>query len=115
MIFASATTSIDKTSNLDYGDVVMGKDQGMLNSGVNVSGRLRLEKKEMKMYNKNAVRKPVNVLGSSGATSGLSSSLAFTPIQGIELVNPNAMAEKLKRANEDLKGYFSSKTAQPSK
>ena len=27
--------------------------------------------------------------GSSGATSGLSSSLAFTPIQGIELVNPN--------------------------
>jgi U4/U6 small nuclear ribonucleoprotein PRP31 len=115
MIFASATTSMDKTSNLDYGDVVMGKDQGMLNSGVNVSGRLRLEKKEMKMYNKNAVRKPVNVLGSSGATSGLSSSLAFTPIQGIELVNPNAMAEKLKRANEDLKGYFSSKTAQPSK
>ena len=27
--------------------------------------------------------------GIGGATSGLSSSLAFTPIQGIELVNPN--------------------------
>ena len=31
--------------------------------------------------------------GSSGATSGLSSSLAFTPIQGIELANPNQAAQ----------------------
>ena len=29
--------------------------------------------------------------GSSGNTSGLSSSLAFTPVQGIELSNPHAL------------------------
>ncbi|RKP09298.1 hypothetical protein THASP1DRAFT_14459 [Thamnocephalis sphaerospora] len=37
--------------------------------------------------------------GSSGATSGLSSSLAFTPVQGIELENPEARAQKLKDLN----------------
>ncbi|CAO3689095.1 unnamed protein product [Umbelopsis vinacea] len=38
---------------------------------------------------------------SSGtATSGLSSSLSFTPVQGIELVDPTAAAEKVKQANE---------------
>ncbi|XVE85050.1 hypothetical protein DITRI_Ditri17bG0061300 [Diplodiscus trichospermus] len=33
--------------------------------------------------------------GSSGATSGLTSSLAFTPVQGIELTNPQAHAHQL--------------------
>ncbi|KAI8052517.1 u4/U6 small nuclear ribonucleoprotein Prp31 [Syncephalis plumigaleata] len=33
--------------------------------------------------------------GSSGATSGLASSLAFTPVQGIELENPEARAQKM--------------------
>jgi U4/U6 small nuclear ribonucleoprotein PRP31 len=37
--------------------------------------------------------------GSSGGTSGLSSSLAFTPVQGIELENPEARAQKLKDLN----------------
>ena len=32
-------------------------------------------------------------LATSDALSGMSSSLAFTPIQGIELVNPNAEKE----------------------
>jgi U4/U6 small nuclear ribonucleoprotein PRP31 len=44
-------------------------------------------------------------LGTSGLTSGLSSSLAFTPVQGIELENPDAQAQKVKEANEK---YFSS-------
>ena len=35
--------------------------------------------------------------GTSGAASGLSSSLAFTPIQGIELVNPNQVRPRLFR------------------
>ena len=30
---------------------------------------------------------------------GLASSLAFTPVQGIELVNPMAMSERVKEAN----------------
>ncbi|KAJ3314623.1 AP-1 complex subunit mu-1 [Blyttiomyces sp. JEL0837] len=34
------------------------------------------------------------ISGSGGATSGLSSSLAFTPVQGIELENPDAIAQR---------------------
>jgi U4/U6 small nuclear ribonucleoprotein PRP31 len=45
--------------------------------------------------------------GSSGATSGLSSSLAFTPIQGIELVNPNQAAQD-DRMRDGTESYFSS-------
>jgi U4/U6 small nuclear ribonucleoprotein PRP31 len=40
--------------------------------------------------------------GSSGGTSGLSSSLVFTPVQGLELVDPEsarAKAQKLKDLN----------------
>ncbi|CAJ0863331.1 7304_t:CDS:2 [Entrophospora sp. SA101] len=43
-------------------------------------------------------------MGSSGATSGLSSSLAFTPVQGIELINPEETQRKIKEANDK---YFS--------
>ncbi|KAI9197432.1 uncharacterized protein BJ171DRAFT_519520 [Polychytrium aggregatum] len=44
--------------------------------------------------------KKVKVIGgSSGNTSGLSSSLAFTPIQGIELENPEAAQQRIKDAN----------------
>lgn len=42
--------------------------------------------------------------GSSGATSGLSSSIAFTPVQGIELENPETAAQKLKEITDK---YFS--------
>ena len=44
--------------------------------------------------------------GGSGATNGLASSLAFTPVQGIELVNPNANAD----SKEGTETYFT-KTA----
>ncbi|CAN0201956.1 unnamed protein product [Phaeothamnion confervicola] len=36
----------------------------------------------------------------SGQTNGLSSSLIFTPVQGLELVNPNAAEERVRKANE---------------
>ncbi|KAJ3284636.1 U4/U6-U5 snRNP complex subunit prp31 [Borealophlyctis nickersoniae] len=42
--------------------------------------------------------------GSSGATSGISSSVAFTPVKGIELENPEAAAQKAKKATDR---YFS--------
>ncbi|CAG8479826.1 9683_t:CDS:10 [Paraglomus brasilianum] len=45
--------------------------------------------------------------GSSGATSGLASSLAFTPVQGIELINPEEAQRKVKEANDR---YFGSAT-----
>jgi U4/U6 small nuclear ribonucleoprotein PRP31 len=37
---------------------------------------------------------------SSGATSGLASSLVFTPVQGLELVDPEAQKKKLKELND---------------
>ncbi|XVF44029.1 hypothetical protein PTKIN_Ptkin02bG0087400 [Pterospermum kingtungense] len=43
--------------------------------------------------------------GSSGATSGLTSSLAFTPVQGIELTNPQAHAHQLGSGTQST--YFS--------
>jgi U4/U6 small nuclear ribonucleoprotein PRP31 len=52
--------------------------------------------KESKLKNK-VQKKAVSV--GAGATSGLSSSLVFTPVQGLELVNPNAAAERVKAAN----------------
>ena len=42
---------------------------------------------------------PFQISASSGQTNGLSSSLVFTPVQGLELVNPNAAAERVKAAN----------------
>ncbi len=36
---------------------------------------------------------PSNTPYTGGNTGGISSSLVFTPVQGIELVNPNADAE----------------------
>jgi hypothetical protein len=52
-------------------------------------GRLRLNASQSKKLQKDATKFAQKKYGSSGATNGLSSSLAFTPVQGIELVNPN--------------------------
>lgn len=47
---------------------------------------------------------------SSGATSGMASSLVFTPTQGIELVNPLAAQERAKKVEEANKKWFSQKS-----
>ena len=44
----------------------------------------------------------------SGTISGFSSSLAFTPVQGLELVNPNAVEEKLAKIRAINEKYFNS-------
>ncbi|KAI8848966.1 hypothetical protein BC829DRAFT_393023 [Chytridium lagenaria] len=43
--------------------------------------------------------------GTSSATNGLSSSLAFTPVQGLELENPDAIAAK-RTVQESGNRYF---------
>lgn len=67
----------------------IGEGFGML--GQAGSGKLRLaqEKSKLKVPKKFKEKS----YGSSGNTSGLSSSLAFTPVQGIELSNPQAQAQ----------------------
>jgi len=73
------------------------KSLGMI--GVSGSGKVRLSAQEKGILKKQKQK----VFGSSGATSGLSSSLAFTPVQGLELSNPDAV-QKVKEANEKYFG-----------
>jgi U4/U6 small nuclear ribonucleoprotein PRP31 len=78
----------------EYGDSAMGVDLGLV--GASDSGKLRgPQKKEVKL-----LKKQKTITMSSGQTNGLSSSLVFTPVQGLELINPNAAAEKVKEANQ---------------
>ena len=51
------------------------------------SGKLRIQAKATKLKLTDKTQKRVNY-GSGGGTNGMASSLAFTPIQGIELANP---------------------------
>ncbi|ORY03530.1 Nop domain-containing protein [Basidiobolus meristosporus CBS 931.73] len=55
-------------------------------------------------------KKPKILSGSSGATSGLSSSLAFTPAQGLELENPEAREQRIRDINskyfDDAAGFL---------
>ncbi|KAL1524198.1 hypothetical protein AB1Y20_019106 [Prymnesium parvum] len=77
---------------------------GMLGKGQQ-TGKVRVSAKEQKLLSeKNKKRSMVG--GGSGATNGLASSLAFTPVQGIELVNPNANTD----SKEGTETYFT-KTA----
>ena len=72
------------------------------------SGRLRIvaSQQKQKLSAKAQKKFKSRMYGSSGATSGLSSSLAFTPIQGIELVNPNQAAQD-DRMRDGTESYFS--------
>lgn len=81
----------------EYGDSAMGVGFGRL--GKEGTGNLRVIKKNQKQPTK-------KLKTSSYATnaSGLQSSLAFTPVQGIELMNPEMQKERVKQAN---KKYFS--------
>lgn len=77
----------------EYGDSAMGVE-ALSTSAVK---SLRAPKaKESKLLTS---QKRVVSSASSGQTSGLSSSLVFTPVQGLELVNPNLAAERVKEAN----------------
>mmetsp|Transcript_27044 Transcript_27044/g.27284 ORF Transcript_27044/g.27284 Transcript_27044/m.27284 type:complete len:498 (-) Transcript_27044:31-1524(-) len=86
-----------KDLNGEYGDSAMGQDLGMIGSGGDGAGKIRaVQKKEVHLAKK--MKKAVSM--SSGKTNGLSSSLVFTPVQGLELVNPNAAAERVREANK---------------
>lgn len=79
---------------------------GMLTKGQQ-SGKLRVSAKEQKLLAERNKKSGRGSAGSSGASNGLASSLAFTPVQGIELVNPNAT----KDSKEGTETYFSKQAA----
>ncbi|KAG7675206.1 hypothetical protein Ndes2526B_g08067 [Nannochloris sp. 'desiccata'] len=99
----------DGEDNIGLG--VIGKEGSGSLRAVAVQQRQKLSAKAAKKYGVAGGRGALGGGVSGIATSGLSSSLAFTPIQGIELVNPNqegqhqgAMAEKHRDGTES---YFS--------
>lgn len=76
------------------------------------SGRIRMvqakQKQKITKQSQKKIDKAVNKFGSTKGTSGLASSLAFTPVQGIELVNPMAAQKKGSSDTADgTKSYFS--------
>ncbi|RZC81874.1 hypothetical protein C5167_044452 [Papaver somniferum] len=81
----------------------LGDGYGMLGQAGN--GKLRVSVGQSKLAAKVAKKFKVNNYGSGGAPSGLLSSLAFTPVQGIELSNPQACANQLDGGTRST--YFS--------
>ncbi|TMW60556.1 hypothetical protein Poli38472_000598 [Pythium oligandrum] len=88
------------SANDEYGDNAMGLSSGRL--GQEGSGTLRIAKKEQRQSSKK-LRQASVAAAKSAPLSGLASSLAFTPVQGIELVNPEAAKKRVEEAN---KKYF---------
>ena len=59
---------------------------------------LRIVRKEQKQMSKKL--KAASYAATNTHHSGLASSLAFTPVQGLELMNPEAATERVARANK---------------
>jgi U4/U6 small nuclear ribonucleoprotein PRP31 len=78
------------TGGGEYDSVAMGTDTGMLGSGASGSGRLRVAAKSgqaAKLLGLASKKRRLGI-GQGGVGGGTLSSFAFTPVQGIELVNP---------------------------
>lgn len=87
----------------EYGDDSMGLTRGLLDTAeVSAGGALRKtsEKRKMRVANTKASRKRQAQMNSQAPTSGLATSVVFTPVQGMELVNPDANKERVKQANK---------------
>jgi len=93
----------------EYGDDAMGLTLGMLDSKQGTDNARSLldtaEKRKMRQANTKASRKRAMQAswnagrGGGGTVSGLASSMAFTPVQGLELVNPDANKQRVRDAN----------------
>lgn len=109
-----AMTDVRKFKNrvaftLDSGEVEdtiarEGKDFGMLGM-MSGSGKVRISAEHKKNLLKKA--KTADKATPGTATSGLASSIAFTPVQGLELVVPDAAQQRIQDANERYFGTAS--------
>lgn len=91
----------------EYGDDAMGLTLGMLEKTKDGSGNIRhmagsaANKRKMKQSNTKAARKRAAQMNAGGQANGLATSMVFTPVQGMELVNPAAARERVKAANNN--------------
>ena len=85
------------------------QESGRIRAPVRKDNRVGLTKKQKTMLassssssSSSSYSKSNKNLLSSGTTNGLSSSLVFTPVQGLELINPNAVtaADRVREANK---------------
>ena len=95
--------SMNGRDDEDYDDIAMGFDKGMINQS-NTGKVRKLQSKKVSFQSKK-IKKLMNLPSSSGGmTSGLASSLSFTPVQGMELVNPDLnQVDKNNKNNKDNK------------
>lgn len=93
----------------EYGDSAMGFTVGRV--GSKDTGKLRVAQQKVVAFTSKKQKKLLSQSVNQANTSGLSSSLAFTPVQGIELANPNARAERVNEANKkwfnSMSGFLS--------
>jgi len=97
------------TNRVQFGQEEDTTSDGLLGVGMlgkaQQTGKLRVSAKEQKLLSEK--NKKARTAGSSGGTNGLASSLAFTPVQGIELVNPSQKQD----SKEGTETYFSKAAA----
>jgi U4/U6 small nuclear ribonucleoprotein PRP31 len=122
-LMKQANTRAFSVQTGEYGDDAMGRTLGLLEMSTGSVGtttnehstiRKQTDIKKMKYANTRASRKKaaqMNRLGlpnsnsisnhpnSTNISSGLVSSMVFTPVQGMELVNPDAVKDRVKEAN----------------
>jgi U4/U6 small nuclear ribonucleoprotein PRP31 len=69
---------------------------------------LEANKRKMRQANTKASRKRAAQMAqqAAGNANGLASSMAFTPVQGLELVNPDAVKDRVKEANKKWFGEY---------
>lgn len=103
-----ATTEMRKHQNrMAFGtqeeETMDGRGLGMLMAG---SGKVRISAQEKGLLKKQKQQDKLQQQqakfggGAGFATSGFTTSLAFTPVQGLELANPEQAAIRVKQANE---------------
>ncbi len=98
------------TNRVQFGQEEDTTSDGLLGVGMALSkhqqtGKMRVSAKDQKLLAEK--NKKARTAGSSGGTNGLASSLAFTPVQGIELVNPSQKQD----SKEGTETYFSKAAA----
>jgi len=96
----------------EYGDDAMGLTLGMLDTQNAASGHIlqKTIQKKMRIANTKSFRKKLKNIkmstsSNSGNNAGTVSSMVFTPVQGLELVNPDASRKK--QVDEANRKWFS--------
>lgn len=102
-LMKQANTRAFSAQSGEYGDDAMGRSVGMLEPSTD-GGTVRKpsEKRKMSQANTKASRKRdahMRLVASGGNSNGLASSMVFTPVQGMELVDPDANRNRVKDAN----------------